>query len=64
MSKNKLAHTIHKELIVLNERIDRKIIQGKSYIKEASEHKALLRQLQYVRQDSNRNIIFNMFSFR
>ena len=64
MSKNKLAHTIHKELIILNERIDTKIIQGRSYIKEASRHKALLRQLHYLGQAQNKGNIFTMFSFR
>ena len=65
MSKHKLPHTIQKELIVLNDRIDQKIVQGRSYIKEASRHKALLRQLSYIRQSSPRGGVFSsMFSFR
>ena len=64
MSKHKLAYSIRKELIVLNDRIDSKIVQGKSYIKEASRHKALLRQLHHLGHASGRSGIFTMFSFR
>lgn len=48
MSKNQLVYNIQKELVVLNDRIDRNIIKGRSYSKEALRHKMLLRQLGYV----------------
>ena len=64
MSKHQLAYTIHKELILLNDRIDRKIIKGRSYGREASKHKILLRQLYMLRQKPARSNLFGMFLFR
>ncbi|MDP3779119.1 MAG: hypothetical protein Q8R30_03715 [bacterium] len=64
MSRNKLAYAIHKEIASLNERIDRNIVLGRSYVREASRHKALLRQLRHLNQYQQRSGVFNMFSFR
>ncbi|MBI2056178.1 MAG: hypothetical protein HYT37_02265 [Candidatus Sungbacteria bacterium] len=62
MSKNQLSYTIQKELLALNDRIERKIIKNKPYSKEASIHKALLRQLHHLNQTERRNKIVKIFS--
>lgn len=41
MSKKTLSREIEKELEKLNDTIDRKIIQGKSYAAEAKRHRTL-----------------------
>lgn len=45
MSKQKLEKTVRKELEVLNEKIDIKIIKGLPYKSEARRHKFLLSRL-------------------
>ncbi len=62
MSKHQLARVIQKELIDLNNRIDRKIIQGRSYGEEAGKHKMLLRQLRQFRK-SSKSSLFGFLSF-
>jgi hypothetical protein len=42
MSKQNLEKTLRRELEVLNDVIDRKIIKGLSYTREARRHKFLL----------------------
>ena len=65
MSKHQLAHTIQKELLILNDRIDRKIIKGRSYGKEAHKHKVLLKQLHMLSYYGQmRTNLSRMFSFR
>ena len=45
MSKQNLEKAVRKELEVLNDQIDRKIIRGVSYVKESRRHKFLLSSL-------------------
>lgn len=45
MSKEKTIHELSQEINKLNEKIDLKIIRGKSYKKEAKHHKFLVMQL-------------------
>lgn len=63
MSKTQLQKTIQRELNLVNEQIDIKIVQGKSYHREAKHHKMLLRQL----AELDRNSLFArplaLFSF-
>ncbi len=61
MSKQKLVSTISRELEVINEQIDWKIIKGMSYKRDARRHKLLLSMLQDVRRVSERSS--SMFSF-
>ncbi|MDP3770570.1 MAG: hypothetical protein U1A25_00555 [Candidatus Sungbacteria bacterium] len=63
MSKHQLTSTIQKELVILNECIDRKIIKGKSYSREARKHKMLLNQLHMLDYRQARSNLFRMFSF-
>ncbi len=62
MSKNQLTYTIQKELSILNDRIDRKIIKSKPYRKEASRHKTLLRQLSNLNHVDRRRRLTGLFS--
>ncbi|MES2213440.1 MAG: hypothetical protein V4473_01195 [Patescibacteria group bacterium] len=49
MSKNTLEKTVRKEIEILNEQIDLKIIKGLSYAREARRHKFLVTQLSTLR---------------
>ena len=51
MSKQKLEKTVRKELELLNNQIDEKIIKGMSYAKEAKRHKFLLNSLYNLRRE-------------
>jgi hypothetical protein len=48
MSKTTLTKEIQKELEKLNDRIDRKIIKGHSYDKEARRHRELMATLRQL----------------
>jgi|GEM_PF-1890107 len=52
MSKTTLTKEIHKELEKLNDRIDRKIIQGRSYDKEAQRHRELMATLRRISEEN------------
>jgi hypothetical protein len=48
MSKHKIVSKIYKELKKVNEDIDQRILEGRSYRKEARYHRSLLSQLNHV----------------
>jgi hypothetical protein len=50
MSKQNLERVLRKELELLNDEIDRKIIRGLSYAKEARRHKFILNRISDVRR--------------
>ena len=50
MSKQNLEKALKKELQVLNEIIDRKIVRGLSYSNEAKRHKVILYSLDNLRR--------------
>lgn len=52
MSNYNLEKSLRRELVNLNEQIDRKIIRGVSYAKEAHQHKLVLSSLARLRQRS------------
>ena len=52
MSKATLSKEIKKELAKLNDRIDRKIIKGQSFQKDARRHRELLATLHRVREEN------------
>ena len=54
MSKYNLERALVKELDVLNDIIDRKILRGLSYAREARRHKALLINLADLRRETRR----------
>lgn len=49
MSKNNFEKSLKKELKVLNEIIDMKIVRGLSYSKEAKRHKSILSSLSQMK---------------
>ena len=52
MSKYNLEKALKKELRVLNEIIDKKIVLGLSYSREAKRHKFILSNLLKIRRQS------------
>lgn len=50
MSKQNLEKVLIRELEVLNDEIDKKIIRGLSYTKEAKRHKFILNRLSDIRR--------------
>lgn len=50
MSKQNLEKVLRRELEVLNDVIDHKIIRGLSYAKEARRHKFILNNLSDIRR--------------
>jgi len=52
MSRSTLSNEIRKELGQLNDRIDRKIIKGQPFHKEARRHKELLATLRCIDEES------------
>ena len=53
MSKQNLEKEVRKELEALNDQIDRKIIKGMSYAREARRHKFLLGSLSRMRRSQS-----------
>ena len=63
MSKQNLEKTFKKELEILNDQIDRKIIKGLSYAKESRRHKFILQSLNSLsRNNSQSNWFSKSFS--
>jgi len=60
MTRQQYINIIERELEKLNRKIDRKILRGETYFREAGEHKMLLRK---IRQHSRRNFIERLFGF-
>jgi len=58
MSHNQYIKMLEREIQKINKKIDRKILQGESYVKEARDHRLLL---QKVRYHSRRNFISKYF---
>lgn len=50
MSKQNLEKSFRKELEILNDQIDQKIIKGLSYAKESRRHKFILQSLTNLRR--------------
>ncbi len=58
MTKEQYLKIINKELQKINKRIDVKIIKGEEYIREAREHKLLLRK---ARQFQGKGLFSRLF---
>jgi hypothetical protein len=52
MSKSELRYTIKTEIEKINKEIDRKIVRGLPYTREARYHKNLLKRLDIVNRSS------------
>ncbi len=62
MSKQNLEKALRDELHTLNDTIDRKIIKGLSYVKEARRHKVIIDSILSLRRQ-NRGSWFRSFGF-
>lgn len=62
MSKEKLQTLITRELDKLNEEIDRKIICGERYEREARRHRTLTSQMRQLQEDVKWNF-FNRLMY-
>ena len=47
MSQSQYLKMLEREINRINRKIDLKILEGKNYVKEASEHKLLLKKVRY-----------------
>lgn len=65
MRKMSLMFTIRKEIRTLNDRIDKKIVHGESYEREARRHKDLVCQLRRLESEASfaRTFAFASFLF-
>jgi len=52
MSKSELKYTLKSEITKVNKEIDRKIVRGLPYSREARYHKTLLQRLSIIRRKS------------
>lgn len=62
MSKQNLEKALKRELEVLNDVIDQKIIRGLSYSKEAKRHKFIVYSLASMKRSSGSNWLARSFS--
>ena len=61
MSQKQYLKSIEKEIQRINKIIDQKIVRGDNYLKEAREHKLLLRKVRYHTRRSLMNRFANLF---
>ena len=57
MSQSQYLKMLEREIQIINKKIDLKILQGESYMKEARNHKLLLQKVRY----HSRKNFFNRF---
>ncbi|HEY4513375.1 MAG TPA: hypothetical protein VJH06_02580 [Candidatus Paceibacterota bacterium] len=62
MSQIQYLKMLEKEIQRINRKIDLKILEGKNYMKEAHEHKLLLRKVRYHSRRSFFNRFFPTFT--
>jgi len=58
MTKSQYLKMLEREIQKLNKKIDLKILQGEKYVKEAREHKLLLKKVNY---HTRRNFFSRLF---
>lgn len=63
MRRMTFMFSIRKEIKKLNERIDRKIIKGESYDREAQRHKDLVLQLRKLESEASLARTLSLASF-
>ena len=61
MSQAQYLKMLEKEIQKINKKIDLKILQGEKYIKEARDHKLLLRKVRYHSRKSFGQKLINLF---
>jgi hypothetical protein len=61
MSQSQYLKMLEREIQKINKKIDLKILEGKNYVKEAREHKLLLKKVRYHTRRSFMNRFVNLF---
>lgn len=61
MSQSQYLKMLEKEIQRINKRIDLKILEGRNYMKEAREHKLLLKKVRYHTRRGLVNRFVNLF---
>lgn len=61
MSQTQYLKMLEKEIQKINKRIDLKIVEGERYVKEAREHKLLLRKVRYHTRRGLVSRLVNLF---
>ena len=61
MSQTQYLKMLEREIQRINKKIDLKILQGEKYMKEAREHKLLLRKVRYHTRRSFGQKIIDLF---
>ncbi len=62
MSQAQYLKMLEREIQKINKKIDLKILQGEKYMKEAREHKLLLRKVRYHARQNFFNRLFPTFA--
>jgi len=61
MSQSQYLKMLEREIQKINKKIDLKILQGEKYLKEARDHKLLLKKVRYHTRQNFRQRIINLF---
>ena len=61
MSQSQYLKMLEREIQKINKKIDQRILQGKSYYKEARDHKLLLQKVRYHTKRSFTQRMINLF---
>jgi hypothetical protein len=64
MSQKQYFRTVEKEIQRINRIIDLKILRGEEYIREARDHKLLLKKVRFYNRQSFLKRLFSSFNFR
>ncbi|MFZ2150026.1 MAG: hypothetical protein WAV15_02625 [Minisyncoccia bacterium] len=62
MSQSQYLKMLEREIQKINKKIDLKILQGENYLKEAREHKLLLKKVRYHTKGSLLSKFFPTFT--
>lgn len=62
MSQSQYLKMLEREIQKINKKIDLKILQGEKYMKEAREHKLLLRKVRYHTRQNFMSRFFPTFA--
>lgn len=61
MSQTQYLKILEREIQKINKKIDLKILQGQNYVKEAREHKLLLKKVRYHTRKGFMNRFVDLF---
>ena len=61
MSQTQYLKMLEREIQKINKKIDLKILQGQKYVKEAREHKLLLRKVRYHKRQTFAQKMIDLF---